>query len=258
MFKYLFSRNRKDNNDIVKKEYFCNNLYIKDNLSDKEKFENIINFAKEIIDKHNNENSHEHPILDFIRILGRRIQSDYMGYLLYSGKRENESSHLEAREVMFSPYKSIKDENNDYIEISDLIEKKQSDKKINLSKDLVLPWPWRRERIRDCLLSIGEGRKSGIWKQDYDNHYVDVWLPIGIAWVYGGNHSITVGIVQGGELEPNYYSDISKVYKYIKCDGESFIDINSGRSLCKVKSPEFAAIFEIGRMMVDNNISFID
>ena len=50
----------------------------------------------------------------------------------------------------------------------------------------------------------------------------------------------------------------SKVYKYIKCDGESFIDINSGRSLCKVKSPEFAAIFEIGRMMVDNNISFID
>ena len=87
---------------------------------------------------------------------------------------------------------------------------------------------------------------------------MDVWLPIGIAWVYGGNHSITVGIVQGGELEPNYYSDISKVYKYIKCDGESFIDINSGRSLCEVKSPEFAAIFEIGRMMVDNNISFID
>ena len=41
VFKYLFSRNRKDNNDIVKKEYFCNNLYIKDNLSDKEKFENI-------------------------------------------------------------------------------------------------------------------------------------------------------------------------------------------------------------------------
>lgn len=258
MLKNLFSKKKKDNDDMAKEEYFCNNLYIKDDLSDKEKFENIIDFAKEIIDKHNNKNSHEHPILDFIRILGRRIQSDYMGYLLYSGKVENKSRDLEAREVMFSPYKTIKDENNNYIEVSTLIERKQNDKKINLSKDLVLPWPWRRERIRDCLLNIGEGREFGIWKQDYNNHFVDVWLPMGIAWVNGGNHSITVGIVQGGELEPDYYSDISKVYKYVKCDGENFIDINSGINLSKVKSPEFAAIFEIGRMMVDNNISFID
>ena len=58
VFKYLFSRNRKDNNDIVKKEYFWNNLYIKDNLNNKEKFENIINFSKVILDQHNNENSH--------------------------------------------------------------------------------------------------------------------------------------------------------------------------------------------------------
>lgn len=28
-----------------------------------------------------------------------------------------------------------------------------------------------------------------------------------ISWVNDGNHSITVGIVQGVELEPKYYSD---------------------------------------------------
>ena len=92
---------------------------------------------------------------------------------------------------------------------------------------------------------------------DEYNHIIDVWLPMGIVWVYGGNHSITIGIIQGGEIEPTYYTDISKLYKYIKCDGEYFIEISTCKKISKVKSPELAAIFEIGRMMEEKNISFI-
>lgn len=239
-------------------EHFCNDLYTKDSFSGKEKFEYILSFAEEIINTPIDIGVKEHPILDFIRIIGRRLQSDYMSYLLYSGKDTNELRDLEPREVLFSMYNSILDENNNYIEIDKLIEIQYNKRKINLSKDLILPWPWHRKRIKDAILNIGKGRPFGEWKQDYGNHWVNVWLPMGIAWVGGGNHSIAVGIVQGGELEPEYYSDISKLYKYIRCDGEKFVEINTGNILAKVHSPEFAAIYEIGRMMVDKGISFIN
>lgn len=260
IFNKIFKNiSRSSEHSIQKTEYFCNNLYIKDDLTDKEKFDYIISFAEEIINTPVAKNVKQHPILDFIRIIGRRVQSDYMGYLLYSGKSINELRDLAPREVLFNIYDSILDENNNYVKISDLIKIKYNNKPIiNLSRDLVLPWPWHRNRIKDAILNIGEGRKFGKWKQDYDNHWLNVWIPMGIAWVGGGNHSITVGIVQGGELEPEYCSDISKLYKYIKCDGDNFIEIKSGRVISKVKSPEFAAIYEIGRMMVDKEISFVN
>lgn len=255
MFSRLF---RKKNKIEPSKNEFCNNLYLKDSLSNKEKFDNIISFAKEIIDSCEGNTYKEHPILDFIRIVGRRIQTDYMGYLLYSGKKESNYSNLEAREAMFNIHGAIKDKNGKSVRISKIIEEKQFTKKVSLSKDLILPWPWRRDRIQNCIINIGEDRKWGKWEQDYNNHYVDVWLPMGIIWVWGGNHSITIGIVQGGEIEADKYSDISKVYDYIRCDGEEFIEITTGKVIEKVKSPEFAAIFEIGRMMSEKGISYIN
>ncbi|WP_195945929.1 DUF6710 family protein [Paraclostridium bifermentans] len=251
----LFNKKEKQKTEEI---IYCNNIYIKDNLSDKEKFDNIMSLAKEIIDNYSYDYNHDHPILDFIRILGRRIQSDYMGYLLYSGKEENSTRDLEPREAMFPIYKVTRDEDGNYIKIDSLIDIIEYDRKINISTDLILPWPWRRDRIYNCLTNIGKGREWGIWKQDDYNHWVNVWLPMGIAWVGGGNHSITVGIVQGGELKPEYYSDISRIYKYIECDGENFRHTYGGEVLSKVKSPEFAAIFEIGRIMCEKGISFIN
>lgn len=258
IFGKIFKGFSKSHHESTSEKYFSNNLYMIDNLSDKEKFDNILVFAEEIINTTIDRNVKQHPILDLIRIIGRRLQSDYMGYLLYSGKERSEFMNLEAREVFFNIYDSILDENNNYVKVDKLIEIKYNNKPIiNLSTDFVLPWPWHRTRMKDSILNIGEGRPSGKWEQDYDNHWLNVWLPMGIVWVGGGNHSITVGIVQGGEVEPEYCSDISKLYKYIKCDGKNFIEINSGRVISKVQSPEFAAIFEIGRLMVDRRISFI-
>lgn len=245
-------------NNLDNQNGFCNNLYLKDGLSDKEKFDNILKFAKYIIEVYDRENADEHPILDFIRIIGRRIQSDYMGYLLYSGEYENKARDLMPSRVIFSTYDKIKNENGEYILAWDLIEKVECDKSINLSKDLILPWPWNSHRIGQNLMNIGNGRAGGVWREDVTNHNVHVWLPMGIAWVEGGNHSITIGIIQGGNLKPRRYSDITKLYDYIKCDGENFIDINSGKILSKVNSPEFAAIFEIGRIMCEKGISFIN
>lgn len=265
MFRKLFKISRKNCNKLYKdiyhddEELFYNNLYIKDNLSDKEKFDNIVSFAKVIIDECENKNYKEHPILDLIRIVGRRLQTDYMGYLLYSGQDENHSRDLFPQEVLFTLYdKVVQDKDGDFIKISDLLERKEYSKKVNLSKDLVLPWPWNSSRIKRSLINIGDGRDWGKWMADDTNHYLDVWLPMGIVWVYGGNHSITIGIIQGGELSPKSYTDISKIYNYVRCDGNNYIDISTGNIISKVKSPEYAAIFEIGRIMNEKGISYIN
>ncbi|AVK51271.1 hypothetical protein AXY43_26465 [Clostridium sp. MF28] len=228
-------------------------------LSSKYNFDNIINFAKEILESNVSKDAKQHPIFDVIRILGRGLQTDYMKYLLYIDGDEDNSVHgLSWSSVGFQERACISNNQGKYLNIHDLKEEVKCKKKINLSTDLILPWPWHKDRLIRALIDIGEGRKKKKWKQDFNNHFVEVWLPMGIAWVNGGNHSITMGIVQGGELEPEYYYDISDVYKYVYCDGENFIRTEDNKVIAKVTNVEFAAIFEIGRLLVEKGLSFID
>ena len=81
---------------------------------------------------------------------------------------------------------------------------------------------------------------------------------MGIAWVYGGNHSISVGIIQGkGSIKPKAVYDISDVYNYVHCDGINYYRKEDGFIISSVKNAEIAAIFEIGRLMEENSISFL-
>jgi hypothetical protein len=38
--------------------------------------------------------------------------------------------------------------------------------RLKFSRDVVLTTPWRRDRFADALALIGEGKKTGVWKQD--------------------------------------------------------------------------------------------
>lgn len=246
-------------------------------LSNKEKFENIMKCAKNILDLDNdipaiqdnrfllNKKYQEHPIFDFIRILGRGMQSDYMKAVLYydMDSGDHRIPNLEWGTVGFNERSTIVLETGEGIEFYKLLKEVNSNKKISLSKDLILPWPWMRARLINTLKNIGQGRKWGGWNQDDNNHYLTVWLPMGICWVKNGNHSIAVGIIQGGEVRPNEYYDISNVYNYVRCDGENFMrtytnNIYSNEIIAPVTCVEFAAIFEIGRLLVEQGISFVD
>lgn len=234
-------------------------------LSNEEKFNNILKFANEILEENKAVKGSEHPIFDYIRILGRGLQSDYMKYLFYYDCEGGEHNvpNLEWSTIGFDNRSNFVGANNDIVKFYDLKKEIKSNKKLNLSKDLVLPWPWNRGRLIGIISNIGKDRDWGPWKQDYKNHYVEVWLPLGVAWVNGGNHSIAMGIIQGGQLQPEYYYDISEVYKHIRCDGNNFIrtKINSiirDEIVCPVTNVDFAAIFEIGRLLVQRGISFID
>lgn len=228
-------------------------------LSSKEKFDNIIKFAKEILESNVSKDAKQHPIFDVIRILGRGLQTDYMKYLFYiEGDEDNNVPDLNWSSVGFDERIWISNNHSKYLKVHDFKREVKCKKKINLSTDLVLPWPWHKRRLIRNLIDIGEGRKKNKWKQDFNNHFVELWLPMGIAWVNNGNHSITMGIVQGGELEPKHYYDISEVYKYVYCDGENFIRTEDNKAIAKVTNVEFAAIFEVGRLLVEKGLSFID
>ncbi len=79
---------------------------------------------------------------------------------------------------------------------------------------------------------------------------------MGVGFVYGGNHSITSGIVQSeGFIETEHVYDISPLFDYVHCDGLHFYKTVDNEIIGDVYDLEFAAIFEVGRIMHKIGIS---
>ncbi|MEE4963986.1 DUF6710 family protein [Pseudomonas alliivorans] len=136
---------------------------------------------------------------------------------------------------------------------------------LKLSRDIVLPWPWSLRGYVSALATIGSAKApvamsqtstrpynrnyQGPWVQD-DNHSVHLWLPWGIGFVYGGNHSIAAGILAGeGEVIPEKVYDMSHLLDSLHCDGAYFYETDNGEKVEAVTDVRRAAVFEIGRLM---------
>lgn len=120
---------------------------------------------------------------------------------------------------------------------------------VNLSTDLILPTPWNTERYVSAITHIGTDRELGPWTQD-GNHSVELWLPWRIAFVHGGNHSISAGILAGeGTVAPTTVYDLSPCLSAVSCDG-TFFRYQDGSPCAAVRDPRRAAVFAIGRLMV--------
>ena len=101
------------------------------------------------------------------------------------------------------------------------------------------------------MQGLGPGGDWGAWKYDDSNHDVVLWEPIRVGWVYGGNHSIAVGVLQGrGSVKPADTYDVSALYDHVVCDGRVFRRKHDQVVISEVASIEMAAIFEIGRLIV--------
>ncbi|WP_338780094.1 DUF6710 family protein [Metabacillus sp. FJAT-52054] len=229
-------------------------------MKNKKDFDSIMEFANSVLEQTKKlENKSgplckelEHPLIDVVRLVGRRIQTKYLTNLLFE-KNESELPSLFPEEVLFNQELMLALDGEKF---KDVIIELKEEKTVLLSHDLVLPWPWKTSRLVNCIARIGKGRLDGAWQQDY-NHSVDLWLPMGIVWVHGGNHSISTGILQGkGSITPEYIYDISAVYDYVDCDGVNYYRKEDGFILSQVKNADIAAIFEIGRLMKENSISY--
>ncbi|MCM3730115.1 hypothetical protein M3196_00335 [Fictibacillus nanhaiensis] len=223
-------------------------------LTQQQEFNNIMKFAEEIFQESdwNESSGAKHPIFEVIYILGRKIQSDYMVNLLKVEDESNLKSILPP--FMFEKNTMLTQDGRQF---SDLISTLDIKRKANLRNDTVLPWAWKRQRLIKAITNIGQCRKLGPWKEDELNHSLELWLPIGLYWVWSGNHSLSVGILQGnGTISTEAVNDISEIYNYVTCDGMYYFREFDKSIIGEVKNIEIAAIFEIGRLMTKHNITY--
>lgn len=130
--------------------------------------------------------------------------------------------------------------------------------RLRLARDVVLPCAWNEQRYVGALACIGGNKlddRSTAWRQDF-NHQVMLWLPWGIGFVTGGNHSITAGILAGeGVIQPGEAYDMSYLLDELSCDGLHFWCTRTGEKVAPVTDPRVAAVFEIGRIMRDLGVT---
>lgn len=231
------------------------NILLNKNISNKEKFDNIMRFAIELLDEYDRKTKNSikeasnHPIFNLVRLLGKNLEYELMKEMIVN----NNEPKVDVREVLFDMSDSRILGNEQRYTYFKKVEFKKS---IELKKEVVLPWPWDRRRLLSSMCNFGTELLCGEWKEDKLNHYIELWLPLGICWVKGGNHSITTGILQGeGYITPKVY-DISRYYEKVICDGSYYRLKQDNIKLSKVKNIEFATIFEIGRLIKEKGINF--
>ncbi|RHW36015.1 hypothetical protein D1B31_18170 [Neobacillus notoginsengisoli] len=125
---------------------------------------------------------------------------------------------------------------------------------INPSNSLIFSFPWHLNRLCDAFENVGE-KVGSKWEVDPLNHRVVHIYPLNIGYVTNGNHSTVMNIINN-EAPMNITDelDLSLVYDEIYTDGKYFRRIQDKKILDKVTSVEFAAIFEIGRLILKSGV----
>jgi len=180
-----------------------------------------------------------------IAALGRIVQSQaIVEPILHDG--DVDSRWMEEQTLLFDDTFPLDSAGH---HLYDIVRKIKRTRRLRLGRDIVLPWPWRADRLQGAMIGLGSTGNWGPWKAEL-NHQVELWEPIRVGWVHGGNHSIAVGILLGrGTIAPQTTYDIAPLYQHVSCDGEVFRRKNDGAIISEVASVEFAAIFEIGRLL---------
>ena len=205
----------------------------------REEFECIMEIANDITEQ----DPHALPAL--IRLIGRSAQARAITTVLRHPQDAADCGY-DYGEVLFDISKPLTAKG---LRFDDLKREVRTSRRMRLGVDVVLPWPWERGRLINSMCNLRPGGKWGKWRQDY-NHCVELWLPLGIGWVIGGNHSLTAGIVHAtGTVKPEITYDISRVYRHVVCDGIEYRRVFDNTIISPVSDLEIAAIFEIGRLM---------
>ena len=187
-----------------------------------------------------------------IKLIGRSSQAHVMNKVLRHDQ-DDEDCEYEERNALFDPFAPITPDGRS---LEDLKRMVPAPRPLKLGVDLVFPCPWHQGRIINSLCELRPGGAGGEWRQD-PNHAVILWLPLGVGWVCGGNHSITAGIIHAqGEVTPEETYDISRVYKHVVCDGVEYKRVHDGKTIGPVPDLELAAIFEIGRLVKKHRVVF--
>lgn len=133
---------------------------------------------------------------------------------------------------------------------------------IQLGIDPVMSFPWKMDRLEDTLKYCGID--ENMWQEQSDNHCGKIYIPFGLTIVNNGKHSVFSGICKSvGEFKINEDSqfdifDMTQYYNFMKFDGIDFVSIETGKIVYRPKVRELGQIFEIGRIIKDSDVDFIE
>ena len=187
-----------------------------------------------------------HGLKGLIRLLGLKKQTEFLTYpMLY---KSYESIPYNPYEEWFSVWCGDKDcsfaltpDGKDFYDLAKPIRQTRT---ISLSQDLVLS-------SDQFQRAVSSSPRMDFWTQRNGVPQGWLWEPVNIAMIEDRDGAIQLGILQGvGAIEVHNVYDISAVYDFVYCDGENFIRSWDGKVVAPVYDPAFAAIFEIGRMIL--------
>lgn len=183
---------------------------------------------------------------DFVRALIRPLQSEHM--LAVAERGDHEAPEPISGNSFFFTDMDLFSHSRHYLPNA-------AKHTLNLARDPILPTPWRRDGFVNALANIGSGKTCGKWEQE-SNHVVHLWLPWGIGFVTGGNHSIASGILSGEDIsiDAKDIYDFSPILDIVECDGRFYKNKETGEVLARVTDYRRAAVFEIGRLIVHHQV----
>jgi hypothetical protein len=212
----------------------------------REEFECILEIARDVAKR----DPKALPAL--VKLVGRAAQARAMTTVLRYPQDEADCEY-EDDKVLFDTSAPLTPDGRS---LRRLLREIPTPRALELGVDLLFPSPWERGRLVNSLCNLRPGGRWGRWRQD-PNHRVMLWLPLGVGWVIGGNHSVAAGVIHAqGKVRPEVTYDISKVYKHVVCDGVDYRRVHDGSRIGPVPDLEMATIFEIGRLIHKHRVSF--
>lgn len=218
-----------------------NLFFKKEDIKKKNKLKNILGMAQNLIERSDIKNVREAPVYSLIRSMD-----------LYDIVREL----YEGEDVTY--VQSIYDDiDGKYLKMFGNIKYCELEKRdvcIDLSKDAIIVCAWNKERFVNCLAGIGKN-VGNEFRYQKNNHMARYMYPLGLTVVYNGNHSILSGVLKGkGVIQATETYDLKLTYDYIYFDGVYFRKKIDNKKIHKVKRFELGALYEIGRLLVENGI----
>lgn len=216
----------------------------------KMEFTEILSFAKDLIN-----DGRENRMNDVIRSLGGGYQFELINNIIKkSGHQINSINNImdlffDTNRCNYYFHKSS-DSGREIVNSEDC---REDNILISPNEILVFSFPWNKQRLIDAFKEIGEvvGNK---WEHQPINHKVCLIKPLNIAVIENGYHSSSINIITNeSSFKVTSCLDLTPVYEEIFTDGAYFYDKKSSEKIAPVKTVEMAAIFEIGRIMSENN-----
>ncbi|SET54727.1 hypothetical protein SAMN04487772_1293 [[Clostridium] polysaccharolyticum] len=213
----------------------------------KNDFDNIKLLAKEIM----REPSNKVPIQSFINSIGYSVvQQEFMKLIKGERIETTPTSLFEDIGIFLKPGFGTD-------KVVSISKDERTLFPISLTNNLVIPLAWNENRFTSCITNIGSDANNP-FAYDLMNHFSYLILPLNIVIMHNGNHSILTGILKReGTIFPTEVADLTDMYKEgIKFNGQYYID-RDGTKLKKAQYSELGVLFEIGRMLNEQNISFL-